>query len=95
MHREPIRDHRSTCPALDRLSAAHLDAIKAAGLAERVAIDTLARKEKPPAEQLPGRGADGHTVPPGLLPAMPKLRCVQAMTRASRAGSPCRPAARR
>ena len=30
----------------------YLDAIKAAGLADRVAIDTLPRKEKPSADQL-------------------------------------------
>ena len=41
-------------------SAAYLDAIKAAGLADRVAIDTLPRKEKPSADQLArDRGADG------------------------------------
>ena len=62
-------------------SAAYLDAIKAAGLAERVAIDTLARKEKPTAEQLARAEAlMAYTVPPGVLPAMPKLRWVQAMT---------------
>src|SRR5260221_10400294 len=32
-------------------SAAYLDAIKAAGLADRVVADTLPRKEKPSAEQ--------------------------------------------
>ncbi len=62
-------------------TTAYLDAIKAAGLADRVAIDTLPRKDKPSAEQLT------HTevlmapvVPPGLLPSMPKLRWAQAMT---------------
>ena len=33
-------------------TAAYLDAIKAAGLADRVAVDTLPRKDKPSAEQL-------------------------------------------
>ena len=33
-------------------SAAYLDAIQAAGLADRVAVDALPRKEKPSAEQL-------------------------------------------
>src|SRR5260370_36930531 len=33
-------------------SAAYLDAIKAAGLADRVAVDTLPRKDKPSADQL-------------------------------------------
>ena len=62
-------------------TAAYLDAIKAAGLADRVAIETLSRKEKPSAEQL------AHTealmaggVPAGLLPSMPKLRWAQAMS---------------
>ncbi len=34
----------------------YLDAIQAAGLAERVAIDTLPRKEKPSADQLARTG---------------------------------------
>lgn len=59
----------------------YTDAIHAAGLAERVAIDTLPRKEKPSAEQLAETEAlMVPTVPPGLLPAMPKLRWAQAMT---------------
>ena len=33
-------------------TAAYLDAIKAAGLADRVVVDTLPRKEKPSAEQM-------------------------------------------
>ena len=62
-------------------STAYVDAIKAAGLAGRVAIDTLARKEKPSAEQLARTEAlMAYVVPPGVLPAMPKLRWVQAMT---------------
>ena len=62
-------------------TAAYLDAIKAAGLADRVAVDTLPRKEKPSADQLARTEAlMAATVPPGLLPAMPKLRWAQAMT---------------
>ncbi|HMA88789.1 MAG TPA: D-2-hydroxyacid dehydrogenase [Burkholderiales bacterium] len=62
-------------------TGAYLDAIKAAGLADRVAIDTLPRKEKPSAEQLAGTEAlMAYTVPPGVLSAMPKLRWAQAMT---------------
>lgn len=62
-------------------TAAYLDAIKAAGLAERVAIDTLPRKDKPSADQLARTEAlMAATVPPGLLPTMPKLRWAQAMT---------------
>jgi len=62
-------------------SAAYLDAIKAAGLGERVAVDTLPRKEKPSADQLARTEAlMAYVVPPGLLPAMPKLRWAQVMT---------------
>ncbi|MGA8005466.1 MAG: D-2-hydroxyacid dehydrogenase [Burkholderiales bacterium] len=62
-------------------SAAYLDAIKAAGLAGRVSIDTLPRKEKPSPEQLARTEAlMAYVVPSGVLPAMPKLRWVQAMT---------------
>ena len=62
-------------------TAAYLDAIKAAGLADRVAVDTLPRKERPSADQLARTEAlMAGAVPPGLLPAMPKLRWVQAMS---------------
>ena len=62
-------------------AAAYLDAIKAAGLAERVAVDTLPRKEKPSAEQMARTEAlMAYAVAPGVLPAMPKLRWAQAMT---------------
>src|SRR6476619_196492 len=62
-------------------TAAYLDAIKAAGLADRVAIDTLPRKDKPSAEQLARTEAlMAPVVPPGLLPSMPKLRWAQSMT---------------
>jgi phosphoglycerate dehydrogenase-like enzyme len=62
-------------------TAAYLDAIKNTGLADRVAIDTLPRKEKPSAEQLARTDAlMAYTVPPGLLSTMPKLRWAQAMT---------------
>ena len=62
-------------------TAAYLDAIKAAGLADRVAIDTLPRTERPSPEQL-GRteALMAVSVPPGLLPVMPKLRWAQSMT---------------
>jgi len=62
-------------------TAAYLEAIEAAGLADRAAVDTLPSKEKPSAEQV-GRTAVlmASAVPPGLLPEMPKLRWVQAMT---------------
>jgi len=62
-------------------SAVYLDAIKAAGLADRVAVDTLSRREQPSADQLARTEAlMAFSAPPGLLPAMPKLRWVQAMT---------------
>jgi phosphoglycerate dehydrogenase-like enzyme len=62
-------------------TAAYLDAVKAAGLADRVAIETLPRKERPSAEQLARTEAlMAYDVPPGLLPSMPRLRWVQAMT---------------
>jgi phosphoglycerate dehydrogenase-like enzyme len=62
-------------------TAAYLDAIKAAGLADRVALDTLPRKDKPSPEQLARTEAlMAPVVPPGVLAAMPKLRWAQAMT---------------
>jgi len=62
-------------------TAAYLDAIKAAGMADRVVVDTLPRKEKPSADQMARTEAlMAIGVPPGLLPAMPKLRWAQAMT---------------
>lgn len=60
---------------------AYLDAIQAAGLADRVAVDTLSRKEKPSPEQLARTEAMmAGAVPAGLLPAMPRLRWAQAMS---------------
>jgi phosphoglycerate dehydrogenase-like enzyme len=62
-------------------TATYLEAIKAAGLADRVVLDTLPRKDKPSAEQLARTEAlMAPVVPPGVLPAMPKLRWAQAMT---------------
>lgn len=62
-------------------TSAYLDAVKAAGLADRVAIDTLSRKDKPSADQLAATEAMMvAAVPAGLLPTMPKLRWVQAMS---------------
>jgi len=62
-------------------TAPYLDAIAAAGLDDRVAVDTLPRKEKPSAQQLARTEAlMAGAVPPGLLPAMPKLRWAQAMS---------------
>ncbi len=62
-------------------TAAYTDAIAAAGLNDRVVIETLPRKEKPSAEQLARTEAlMAATVPPGVLSAMPKLRWAQSMT---------------
>ena len=62
-------------------TSAYLDAIKAAGVADRVAVKTLPRKERPSADQLARTQAlMAYTVPPGLLPAMPRLRWAQVMT---------------
>jgi phosphoglycerate dehydrogenase-like enzyme len=62
-------------------TGAYLDAIHAAGVADRVVIDTLPRKEKPSAEQSARTEVlMAHAVPAGVLPAMPKLRWAQAMT---------------
>jgi phosphoglycerate dehydrogenase-like enzyme len=61
--------------------APYLEAIEAAGLAERVVLDTLPRKEKPSADQMARTEVlMAYAVPQGLLPAMPKLRWAQAMT---------------
>jgi phosphoglycerate dehydrogenase-like enzyme len=62
-------------------TAPYLEAIEAAGLADRVAVDTLPRKQKPSAEQMARTEVlMAYAVPPGLLPAMPRLRWAQAMT---------------
>jgi phosphoglycerate dehydrogenase-like enzyme len=59
----------------------YIDAIRAAGLSDRVSIDPLGRKDKPSATQLAQTQvllAAG--VPPGLLPTMPNLRWAQSLT---------------
>lgn len=62
-------------------SQPYVEAIKAAGLADRVALDTLSRKDKPSAEQMARTEAMmAIGVPPGLLPSMKKLRWAQAMS---------------
>ncbi|SDB74952.1 D-2-hydroxyacid dehydrogenase [Belnapia rosea] len=59
----------------------YVEAISAAGLAERVAVETLARSAVPSAAQLVDTEAMlGWGAPPGLLPRMQKLRWVQALT---------------
>ena len=60
--------------------APYVEAIKAAGLADRVIIHTLAPGAKPSAEQLEqAEVLMAYSVPPGVLGAMPKLRWAQAM----------------
>jgi phosphoglycerate dehydrogenase-like enzyme len=62
-------------------TAPYLEAIEAAGLADRVAVDTLPRRERPSAEQMARTEVlMAYAVPAGLLPAMPRLRWAQAMT---------------
>jgi phosphoglycerate dehydrogenase-like enzyme len=59
----------------------YIDAIAAAGLAERVTVAVLARKDAPtPAQCADTEAMFGWGAPPGLLPQMPKLRWVQALT---------------
>lgn len=61
--------------------AAYLEAINATGLADRVAVDTLPRSEKPSPEQLARTEAlMTFSAPPGMLSSMPRLRWIQAMT---------------
>jgi phosphoglycerate dehydrogenase-like enzyme len=62
-------------------TAPYLDGIKEAGLTDRVAVETLPRKEKPSAGQLAETEVlMASAVSPGVLPAMPKLRWAQAMS---------------
>ncbi len=62
-------------------STAYVDAVKAAGLADRVVLDIVPRKETPSDEQLARAEAlMSYSVPPGVFAAMPRLRWVQAMT---------------
>lgn len=62
-------------------SADYVDAIKAAGLTDRVALDIVPRKGSPSAEQLARAEAlMAYSVPSGVFAAMPNLRWVQAMS---------------
>jgi phosphoglycerate dehydrogenase-like enzyme len=62
-------------------AAAYRDAIEGAGLADRVAVDAVPRKDRPSAEMMARTEAMmAYGVPPGVLPAMPRLRWIQAMT---------------
>src|SRR5216684_4304359 len=60
--------------------APYVEAIKVAGLADRIVIHTAAPGAEPPAEQLEqAEVLMAYNVPPGTLAAMPKLRWVQSM----------------
>jgi phosphoglycerate dehydrogenase-like enzyme len=59
----------------------YLKAIAAAGLSDRVKVEGVPRKEKPSPDQLARTEVlMAAAVPPGMLPAMPKLCWAQAMT---------------
>ena len=59
----------------------YIDAIAAADLTSRVAVEALARKDTPTEAQRAGTEALlAWGAPAGLLPRMPKLRWVQALT---------------
>jgi phosphoglycerate dehydrogenase-like enzyme len=61
--------------------APYVDAIAAAGLADRVAVEALARTDTPTqAQRADTEAMLAWGAPPGLLPQMPKLHWVQALT---------------
>ena len=61
--------------------AAYIDAINAAGLTDRVNVEAIARTTTPSDAQRASADAMlAWGAPAGLLPAMPKLRWVQALT---------------
>ena len=61
--------------------APYVDAIATAGLAERVAVEALPRKDTPTqAQRADTEAMLAWGAPAGLLPHMPKLRWVQALT---------------
>jgi phosphoglycerate dehydrogenase-like enzyme len=62
-------------------TAPYLDGIKEAGLADRIAVETVSRKDKPSADQLANAEVlMTFAAPAGVLPSMKKLRWVQAMS---------------
>jgi phosphoglycerate dehydrogenase-like enzyme len=59
----------------------YIDAIRQAGLADRVGIDTLGRRDQPSeAQRAQTQVLLAGGVPAGLLPTMPNLRWAQALT---------------
>ena len=62
-------------------SGAYIDAIAKAGLADRVRVDPLSRKQTPSdAQRAETEILLAAGVPAGLLPSMPKLRWAQSLT---------------
>src|SRR5271165_1516289 len=62
-------------------AAPYTDAIRAAGLSNRVFVQTISRNDQPTAAQLAQTEAMlAWGAPAGLLPRMPKLRWAQALT---------------
>jgi phosphoglycerate dehydrogenase-like enzyme len=60
---------------------AYLDAVATADLSSRVSVEALARRDRPSPAQRNGTEAMlAWGAPPGLLPQMPRLRWVQALT---------------
>src|SRR3954454_2127761 len=59
----------------------YIDAIHNAGLADRVTIDTLGRKDQPSdSQRTQTQALLAQGVPPGMLSTMPNLRWAQALT---------------
>jgi phosphoglycerate dehydrogenase-like enzyme len=59
----------------------YIDAIAAAGLASRVTVDILPRKDQPSeAQRAQTEALVAWGAPPGLLPRMPNLKWAQALT---------------
>ena len=62
-------------------TAPYLAGIKEAGLADRIAVETVSRKDRPSADQLANAEVlMTFAAPQGVLPLMKKLRWVQAMS---------------
>ena len=69
-------------------TAAYVEAIKDAGLADRVVVDTLPRKEKPTAEQMARTEAlMSYGAPPGSSCCPISAVPIRSVTRSSRACS--------
>ncbi len=61
--------------------AIYAEAVKSAGLDQRVSLSIVSRQESPSPEQLArAEVLMAYSVPPGVLASMPDLRWIQAMT---------------